>query len=195
VSHAAGTGVVLRQLFRGRIWNVTPAVVVEDGPAWTALWLPPGATGKQGRGDVLGSWRLVDTTWRERPRGLLRVARVGEPRATLFDWRADGFAGWYVNLEQPMTRTRVGFDYDDLLLDLWITPEGDVRRLDEDEFARAVALGLVAPEPVLREADRAVDDFRSRRPPFDAGWEEWLPDPAWTVPTLPANWDELDDAA
>lgn len=33
--------------------------------------------------------------------------------------------------------------YDDLILDIWITPQGEARVLDEDELAEAAAAGLV----------------------------------------------------
>jgi len=33
--------------------------------------------------------------------------------------------------------------YDDLILDIWITPEGAARVLDEDELAEAIKAGLV----------------------------------------------------
>lgn len=25
--------------------------------------------------------------------------------------------------------------------------------------------------------------------PFSGGWEDWRPDPAWTIPALPEDWD------
>jgi hypothetical protein len=28
--------------------------------------------------------------------------------------------------------------------------------------------------------------------PFREGWEEWRPDPSWTVPVLPVDWDRRD---
>ena len=34
------------------------------------------------------------------------------------------------------------------------------------------------------EANRVLDEW-----PFPTGWEDWQPDPAWSLPTLPEGWD------
>jgi hypothetical protein len=192
-----GSAVLLRQLFLGRIWNATPATVVRDGDPWTVLWLPPGVAGKRGEGDILNEWKLVDVTWRSRPHGILRVSRRREPRSTLFMWDDDGeFQGWYVNLERPLVRTRLGFDFDDRLLDLWIDRDGASRWVDTDEFERARERGLIGDveaESIVQEGHRALADFTRGAPPFRIGWESWRPDAEWTLPTLPHGWDVLTD--
>jgi hypothetical protein len=39
-----GDAVVLRQLFRGRIWNAAAATVVRDDADKTVVWLPPASS-------------------------------------------------------------------------------------------------------------------------------------------------------
>jgi hypothetical protein len=42
----------------------------------------------------------------------------------------------------------------------------------------------------VRDAGRAaVEVIRAWGTPFSDGWEDWRPDPGWTVPELPADWD------
>lgn len=54
--------------------------------------------------------------------------------------------GYYCDLVTPLAR--VGDDYfqTDLLLDLWVSPEGNYQVLDEDEFEAAVIAGLLSDE-------------------------------------------------
>ncbi|HEY7832698.1 MAG TPA: DUF402 domain-containing protein [Ktedonobacterales bacterium] len=76
--------------------------------------------------------------------------------------------GWYCNVAAPARLTDATVSCRDLLLDLWVAPDGTARVLDEDEFAadttldpptRAAALAALA-------ALRALVDRRA--PPFDA---------------------------
>ena len=65
---------------------------------------------------------------------------------------------------------------------------------DEDEFAQAQQDGLIDAELAerVREAGRcAVEVIRAWGPPFSEDWQHWRPDPAWTVPPLPQDWDRI----
>ena len=182
----------LRQLFRGRVWSVTPATVVVDDRSTVVLWLPPDVEGKAGDGDPLGEWTLRDIRWAERRRGILRLTQLGERRSTLFFWDDDGaFQGWYVNLERPMTRSPFGFDFEDRILDLWIAADLHWRWLDLDEFRRARELeflSTVEVEETVADGEQALAAAIAGEPPFRAGWEQWKPDPSWAVPKLDPSW-------
>jgi hypothetical protein len=183
---APGEAVALRQFFRGRIWNAVPAIVVEDRADLTVLWLPPNTTGAMGD-DLFGDWKLHDRVF-EMSSGQLRLTRPRE-RFSLFLFRhADGsFRGWYVNLEQPQTRTPLGFDFEDELLDIWIEPGSAPRWLDEDEVEEAVRRGFFSPEraaEIRAHGERVLAD-----PPWPTGWEDWRPEPGWQRPLLPPGWD------
>ncbi len=55
--------------------------------------------------------------------------------------RDDGaLKGWYCNVTRPATITDDAVSSDDLALDVWVSPLGEVTVLDEDEFA-ALELG------------------------------------------------------
>lgn len=108
------------------------------------------------------------------------------------DWR---FGGWYVNLQEPIRRSPLGFDYLDQLLDIVIEPDLSWRWKDEHEIDEATANGLVTracAAAVRREGKRVIARLEARQSPFSDGWEERQPDPAWPIPALPAGWDVVD---
>ena len=178
-----GEPVVLRQLFRGRVWSLVSGNVVEDSAERTVLWLPPGAPGRRPVGDLFGGWRLRAHV-HDRPGGILRVREHDVPYAVLL-FGVDGhFRGWYVNLEDPLVPTSAGWEFEDHLLDVWIEPNGTWRWLDEDELDGAVARGLftTARADELRlDGERALE--RVLRGDFDR-WLEWRPDRNWPLPEL-----------
>jgi RimJ/RimL family protein N-acetyltransferase len=181
---SSGDEVVVRELWKGRVWKARPAVVVQDEPGEVVLWLPAGTPTKipDGSGIPRDDWQLQDGTFRG---GALRITRPGALHSVLLFRPGE----WYVNLERPLRRSRVGFDYLDRELDLVARRDRTWELVDEDEFAEAQALGVLSSEEasVMRdEAERVVAEW-----PFPTGWEDWVPDPGWPVPSLPAGWDEV----
>jgi predicted RNA-binding protein associated with RNAse of E/G family len=86
----------------------------------------------------------------------------------IFEIRAgDGrLKGWYCNVTRPARITADEVTAEDLALDLWVAPDGEMLVLDEDEFA---ALRL---SPSEREAaQNALTELRTmvarRAAPFD----------------------------
>jgi hypothetical protein len=106
------------------------------------------------------------------------------------DWTLNA---WYVNLQAPLERTPVGFDTADYMLDLVVQPDMTWEWKDTDEFADCRAHGLL-PDDLLDAVQAAgeamIPIIEARGFPFDAGFESWRPDPAWSVPELPSNWAE-----
>ena len=103
------------------------------------------------------------------------------------------FVCWYINLEEPFRRTRFVFDYLDQLLDIIVSPDRTTWQWkDEDEFQEAQDRGLFSPEQaraIRAEGERVVQLLQANKPPFNSGWEQWRPDSAWSLPTLPEGWD------
>jgi predicted RNA-binding protein associated with RNAse of E/G family len=97
-------------------------------------------------------------------------------------------------LQDPLRRTRTGFDTSDHVLDLVIARDGSWRWKDEHEFEAACRLGRFTPEEavaVRQAGEAAAAAVEARAWPFDSEWSEWRPDPNWTVPTLPADMSGL----
>ncbi len=193
-----GDVVVLRELWRGRIWAARPAVVVEDTPQRLAFHIPTGTTFKAAatpdgrwlrlpedawvlRDQTWDAYRILSFSWPDRAHGVL-----------LYFDAEDRLAGWYVNLEEPLRRTPIGFDTTDLVLDLEVRPDRSWSWKDEDELAECLRRSLFTPEEAARiraEGERAARRIEAGEPPFDGSWSDWRPDPAWPVPTLPPGWD------
>jgi predicted RNA-binding protein associated with RNAse of E/G family len=103
------------------------------------------------------------------------------------------FTGYYGNIQAPLMRTHLGFDTADYLLDVSIDPDLTWHWKDEDEWEIAREHGLIDTvllDEVRREGERIIAEVEGRSWPFDGGLESWRPDPAWTIPELPANWDD-----
>ncbi len=189
---------VLREVWRSRIWTVRPVLVVRDSPALLALYLPAGTVWKRPRrpdgGPIrlpAGDWTLMD---HRQTIDVLRLNIPGAAHSVMLFWKEGHaeFIGWYVNLEEPLRRTAIGFDYMDQALDIVISPDmTEWHWKDEDELQEALAAGLFTPRQaaeIRREGERALELLLARRPPFDDGWERWRPDPSWPAPQLPDGW-------
>ena len=108
------------------------------------------------------------------------------------DWR---FGGWYINLQEPIRPTRLGFDSMDHVLDVVIDPDLSWRWKDEEELDEAVEMGIVRVDDareIRAEGERVIRRLESRSAPFCDAWEQWRPDPAWSIPELPDGWDTVD---
>jgi predicted RNA-binding protein associated with RNAse of E/G family len=101
---------------------------------------------------------------------------------------------WYVNLEEPLRRTGLGFDTLDHELDVIVGLDGSWRWKDKDDLAEAIRRGVIPAqdEPRMRaDGERAVRRILDREPPFDRDWTTWRPDPSWPIPVLPQGWDRV----
>jgi Protein of unknown function (DUF402) len=198
---SAGSVVALREIWRGRLWTARAAIVVEDSPARTMFFVPPGMRWKcpvspGGGWQRVPSdhWLLGDRVWRRT--SVLSFAWPGVAHAALLHWNAsDGrFAGWYVNLQTPLTRSPIGFDYMDHVLDIEVAPDRTWSWKDEDELRGSVDRGLFTPRQaaeIRAEGKRAIRRLDARLEPFDDAWIGWRPDPRWRMPELPAGWSDL----
>jgi hypothetical protein len=102
-----------------------------------------------------------------------------------------------VNLQEPLRRTRLGFDSMDQLLDLVISPDLSTWHWkDEDEFNEAVALGVYSSEDaraIRAEGEGVIARLQARQSPFYDGWENWCPPAEWGLPPLLDGWDDLSE--
>ena len=196
-----GDHIVLREIWRGRVWSGRPYTVVEDGPCQLVLcakagvrWVKPCRTDGAALRIREPGWVLREDAWSTEA---LRIVIPGSRHSVLLLWTA-GFGElllWYVNLEEPLTRTAIGFDYLDQLLDIEIAPDlSGWKWKDEDEVEEAVARGVMTrgdAESARDEGERVIAALDAREPPFDEAWERWRPDPGWAAPVLPDGWDDL----
>ncbi|MFI6346319.1 DUF402 domain-containing protein [Streptomyces sp. NPDC050560] len=180
-----------------------PVTVVRDTAELLAVWMAPGTPCVR---PVLADGTPVHreplVTRYRKPRtvctvpwagtGLLKLARPGDPWSVWLFWEQGWrFKNWYVNLEEPRLRWSGGVDSEDHFLDISVLPDRSWSWLDEDEFEAAQTAGLMGREKAaaVREAGRAALELITEwGPPFSGGWEDFRPDPSWTIPSLPDDW-------
>jgi uncharacterized protein len=196
-----GDAVALREVWRGTIFEARPATVVEDTPSQVILYVHPGARVAVAIDDDGRELRIPDRPWhlelREvRSSSILSFAWPDTPYAILLRRDADGRPrDWYVNIQEPLRRTVLGFDTVDHALDVVIAlNRSSWRWKDEDELADAIAAGLFTHDEAgaFRAAgERGVERVVREEPPFDGDWAAWGPDPTWRQPELPPGWEAL----
>lgn len=206
-----GEHVALRGIFGDRVSYIQSAVVVHDRHEEVALAILPGAecfapegyiNGKHGtsgqwdRWDayIKGNWKMQRYSWHTNR--FLILLQPEKYYASYYFWQDDKnqFLCYYINFQLPFRRTRIGFDSLDLELDIVIEPTYEWRWKDLDDYQRGIECGILRQE-WIKEIDTAkqeiFDRLEKRQYPFDGSWLNWLPDPNWSSPKLPKNWDKL----
>lgn len=189
-----GQVVVVREIWRGRVYSAAAMRVAEDSPRFSALYLSPRTPYFWPRLPDGGKIRLQADDWilREEPSPYYEALYLIQPGCgytCVAVWNESAFDHWKINLEEPMRRTPLGFDHMDQLLDLLV---GANRRewkwKDEDETRRALERGIFTAEQVgglYQRGERALRALQNREPPFDREWESWKPQPDWRAPLRP----------
>ena len=198
-----GDQIVYREVWRGKVWTVRPVTVVQDTPDLVVLYLcsgtrwkiPGGSRSQFGQLLRAGEWQLIDLTWMWGD--TLFLIRPGAAHAVHVMWRhaTREFSGWYINPQEPLRRTAIGFDFMDQSLDIVVKPDlsGWVWK-DEEEFQEEVEVGLFSPDQareIRAEAERVLERVRAKASPFGDGWETWHPPAGWPIPLLPEGWDRV----
>ncbi len=203
----SGTHVITREILHGRVWTARPVTIVQDTSTLLALYMTPGTTFKHPRtrdggpvpDTMIDDWILIDKVWVGD--AALYLSPPNAPYALMLFWAQHHaeFTGWYLNLQEPYRRTRHGFDYLDLELDLVIQPNRtNWHWKDEQKFAKLQRTGRISEEQAraLRATGRQVLDQIQHDPSFFGNqWVEWTPPTDWIIPGLPVNWNDLAAAA
>jgi protein associated with RNAse G/E len=196
-----------RGIFNKRLWHVQPALVVKDSPEEIVLTLLPGTeciaeesypkgkkNGKRRWFFLKEDWQLAKYTWQTN-----RLLLIFEPQkyfSTILFWNHESheFLCYYINFQLPFKRTQWGVDTLDLDLDLIIHPDFRYEWKDADDYQQAINHGVIFPEWIqgIEEAKPEIfNRLEKRHYPFDGSWLDWRPDPHWSPPTLPENWDKI----
>ena len=197
--------VVWRSLPGGNVGYVLPATILCDDRDIVGLYQHTGSvckkrTGKRGgpggRNMQPDGWDggHADKVWAGKSN--LHLHRMGTHHTVIRSWNPDtcSYEGWYVNLETDWTRTPIGFDTRDLILDVTVDRELSSWTLkDADELQWSLENGIVTAEELntaIAEADRVGKAIDGSLWPFGEDWSQWAPDPEWPVAPLPENWDQ-----
>ena len=198
---SAGQNATLRGVGVKVFWAY-PTIVVQDTAELIALYMPAGVLGK-------------DTDHKPTPRELLSAEKINitdcqwertdvlfliipsESFCTYAMWETGtkNLDCWYVNLQEPIKRTHIGFDTMDNMLDVVISPDmSKWRWKDDDEFAEAQKVGFYSSEKareIWTQGERAVKLITSERRSMYEKWATWQASPEWGLPKLSPLWDKV----
>lgn len=195
-----GDTIVERGVFFGSVFIARPMRVVahDDGVLATSLMIGTEYFGLNAssretvvdefaRGEVTFGMKTWDT------HNVLVLVREGDPYSAQAFWNEEGrFVGWYINLQDPLSWTNLGYDTRDHALDL-IVGEDLASWLwkDEDELEALTRLGVFTPDEAvaIRANGEAVVDLVRAGRPWWAPWRTWEPEPSSAIPRLPDGWD------
>jgi len=202
-----GDIVMWRGIRRERVWHAQPTIVVRDNPDELVLTLLPGTecmaeeTYPMGKPGAKHWWDFNDNGWKLkeyiwRTNRLLLLLEPEKCYSTIYFWKHEDnkFLCHYVNFQQPFTRNHNSIDTLDWELDLIVNPDFSYEWKDEDDYQKAVEYGVISPrwEQEIDSAKPEIFDRLERRQyPFDGSWLDWMPDPNWSPPRLPENWDKI----
>jgi hypothetical protein len=192
--------IVWRHIYRDRLRWAIPTTLIEEFDDQIVTLLVPGTVCKApleyARGDYVQQLlrsheEIGDHVWHTR-RSLMLAPRDAAHTISLhWDHETGAFLGWYVNLQEPMRPTAIGFDTFDQMLDIWIEPDGTWRWKDWDELVEAEQVGIFTEaeaDAIRAEGQRVIANLGTLLP---TGWESWTPDPSWQLPSLPRGWDQV----
>ncbi len=197
----SGQNAALRGVGNKVFWAY-PTIVVQDTSELIVLYMPAGVVGK-------------DTDHKPTPRELLTPEKInivdcqwertdvlflivpGDSFSTYLMWETGTkkMICWYVNLQEPIQRTGIGFDTMDHMLDVVIRPDmTEWKWKDDDEFSEAQKVGVYSTEKareIWDAGERAVRLVTSERRSIYEEWRRWQADPAWGIPELSPLWDKV----
>jgi hypothetical protein len=176
-------------------WLGVPVFVVEDTDEHLVTYLATGAE----LGFNAGAWPTHDGRhpWNVRAawegHGTLMVQRPGEHHAIWHFWKGPDrrFECWYVNLQTAFVRTAIGYDTQDLELDLVVPPDASWALKDRDVLDQRVDEGRFAPalrDWIVSVGDAMAAELDAGRHWWDDRWASWAPPATWTDPRLPDGW-------
>jgi len=201
-----GRVVMWRDIFQGRIAFARPMRVVSANDGLIVCSLRAGtpckmhstyAAGERDRyvEDLAsGGWSLTDTLWRSTD--VLHLVKPGTWYACclFFDAATHRFLHWYVNFQEPLRITSTHLDTFDLCLDIVADPVRGWRWKDEQEFDRAIELGVIsrqAQQAVRSAARDVIARIAAKAPPFDGSWTTWRAAADEPLPSLRLGWQAV----
>jgi hypothetical protein len=196
-----GIQATLRGVGKRVVWAY-PTIVVRDTPDLIALYLPAGAIGKDKvikptPQEMMLPDNLILVDWEWDRTDVLMLIVPGEAFSTYLMWETGtkNLVCWYINLQEPVQRTSIGFDTMDHTLDVVVSPDmSEWKWKDEDEFSEAEEVGVYSyakAREIRSEGEKALKLLTSERRWLYKEWETWQAEPEWGIPQLSPLWDQM----
>ncbi len=190
--------IVRREIVHGKPWLGVPQIVVEDSEGLLVTFTPTGAP----FGFATGPWPtptgrhpwFPNKVWKGH--GTLHLMRPGDSYAVWVFWEGSQreFAGWYINIQEPFRRTVIGYDTQDLELDLIVEPNGSWSFKDLELLEARVTEGRLTRlqvSAIRDEGARIAAELRAGHLWWDLSWASWQPDLSWPTPSLRRGWSRV----
>ena len=184
---------------RRDVWHGRPVVgwggiVVSDTDDLLALYMPEGGPLRFPPEDFFGGRHPWSRKDRWTGHGVLQLQQPGAMHAVWVFWQGPRreLSSWYVNIQEPFRRSSIGFDTQDLELDLVIAPDGSWRFKDDERLEPWIERGRWSREEVdaiRAEGERVAAELEAGRRWWSQDWASWEPDPAWPIPPIPDGWE------
>lgn len=139
----------------------------------------------------LAEWVLADALWSGGE--ALHVVKASDWFAVICLWKQETFAGWHINFQRPLRPSALGWDTEDLLLDIEVAPDGSWTLEDRADLEQAVNGGYFdceTQQAVMNAVEEALARLGRREDPFGDGWTV-PPELARGPVALPAGWESL----
>lgn len=196
-----GKSATLRGVGKKVYWAF-PTTVVRDTQELIALYLPAGVQGKNvdhkpATDELFSASKIdvIDYQWKRTDVLILIVPDNSFSTYIMWETGTKILDCWYVNLQEPIKRTPIGFDTMDNMLDVVISPDmNEWHWKDEDEFERAQKVGFYSAEKareIRAEGEKAVQLITKERRAFYEQWRDWQPNPEWEFPKLSPEWQKV----
>jgi len=185
-----------------RVFWAYPTLVVQDTPELIALYMPVGVLGKDTDHkptpqEFLSPETIKVADYRWERTDVLMLIVPGEAFSTYLMWETGtkNLDCWYINLQEPIRRTGIGFDTMDHMLDVVISPDmTEWHWKDADEFLEAEKVGIYSSgkaREIWSVGEKAVRLVTMERRYLYEGWEKWQADPEWETPKLSPLWEQV----
>jgi Protein of unknown function (DUF402) len=196
-----GDTVVFRGILKGKLWYACPAYIVEDNADMIALYWRVGTSIRAPirrptvEDELYNRIVLEDRQWVYNDVLSLHLPGRGFCIDLMWFGGTRDLRCWYVHLQEPLRRSKIGFDSMDQMLDIVIRPDrSNWQWKDEDEFNQAGRIGVYSPEKmtaIRAEGECVIALLEANASPFCDGWEHWTPPAAWTIPQFPPGWENF----
>jgi hypothetical protein len=188
-----GYNTTVRYVWREKVRDAAPVIVVEDRPnrivLFTRMGTPVRRTTIDYRAGTISEPQPA--TWHTTHNLLMVEPDKGYSISAMYRGSDGRFLCWYIDLIEPIRRASDGVVLSDLALDIVVAPDFTWKMKDEDHFQRLQELDWITPAraaQVLRDKDEAIARIERRAAPFNEDWPNWRPDPSWLIPELPDDW-------
>lgn len=199
--HIPTTTVTLRGVGSKVFWAY-PTIIVEDNADLFALYMPAGVMGKNvshrptaHEMSMPETIKVVDHQWQRTD--VLFLIKPEDAFSIYLMWDAETkeLDCWYINIQEPIRRTPIGFDTMDQMLDVVVSPDMSTWSWkDQNELAAAEKAGVYTKteaQKIRQEAERAINLLTTERRSFYQKWKNWRPNSRWGLPELDAQHQEI----